>query len=438
MNLRSDFAKIDIPLLVSVLLLVIIGILAIFSTGFDSITQQNNKLYQKQLLFFIVGLVAMAVIMFVSAQQIGMFSLHIFGIILFIVIVVTFFGTSVRNTRAWIQIGGFSLQPSEFMKLATVILLAKYLELREREMRYFRELFIPTIITFIPVLFILKQPDFGTAFVFVPVLFAMLFAAGADVSHLISITLIAGMSLAVPMFILYKEWIHGDKGGFLIDFYSSGSTPYSISIVLFAVGLIAYVLHVFIIKNYFRRIYIPSFVLSLGILLSVVVYRHLIGYQRKRILVYLNPDLDPHGSGYNVIQSKIAIGSGGWFGKGFLHGSQTQLGFLPEKSTDFIFSVISEEWGFVGAVVVLVLLAVIVYRGLKIALEAKDSFSAILATGITSIFLCHIVVNLGMVIGIIPVTGLPLSFVSYGGSNLLMSLMGVGILMSISSRKFAN
>ncbi|HQL44651.1 MAG TPA: FtsW/RodA/SpoVE family cell cycle protein, partial [Spirochaetota bacterium] len=143
---------------------------------------------------------------------------------------------------------------------------------------------------------------------------------------------------------------------------------------------------------------------------------------------------DPYGSGYNVIQSKIAIGSGGIIGKGFLKGSQSQLGFLPEKSTDFIFSVISEEWGFIGAVIVLLLFGYVLYKGFMIALKTQDKFGMLLAGGITCMIFFHVIINIGMALGIMPVTGLPLTFLSYGGSNLIMSLLSIGILISIDSR----
>jgi rod shape determining protein RodA len=159
-------------------------------------------------------------------------------------------------------------------------------------------------------------------------------------------------------------------------------------------------------------------------------------YQKRRILVFLNPDLDPQGSGYNIIQSKIAIGSGGFFGKGLLKGSQSQLGFLPEKTSDFIFSVVAEEWGFIGALILIFLFGFIVFKGIQIAFESKDKFGALLASGITTIFFFHIIINIGMAVGIMPVTGLPLCFVSYGGSNLLMSMICIGMLINIRARKF--
>ncbi|HNX60819.1 MAG TPA: rod shape-determining protein RodA, partial [Spirochaetota bacterium] len=235
-----------------------------------------------------------------------------------------------------------------------------------------------------------------------------------------------------------REWMGAGTDNILINFYRSGKSAYVLSLIILNIGLIFYILHLFFVNRIFRRIYIPSFVFSIGLFASVVIQRFLKDYQKKRLLVFLNPDLDPHGSGYNVIQSKIAVGSGGFLGKGFMHGSQTQLGFLPEKSTDFIFSVVAEEWGFIGGLVVLALYAVIIFKGIQIALEAKDKFSSLLATGITAIFLTHLLVNIGMVIGIMPVTGIPLLFLSYGGSSLLMSMIAIGILININIRKFNN
>jgi rod shape determining protein RodA len=427
--------KFDYVLIIAVSVLVIIGILCIYSAGYDPIEKINSNLYRKQLLIFIVGLIAMIAISIINYQQLGEFSLIIFVAVLLVVIGTTFLGSVTRGTRAWINLGFMKIQPSEFMKLATVILLAKYLEMRERDLRYFRELLIPALIVFIPVGFILLQPDFGTAMVFIPVLFAMLFVGGADVTHLVSIILIAVISLVMPMFITYLQWSGMAEDNPLVDFYTHGAAPFIIAFVLLFVGILSYVLHVFIVKGVFRKVYIPSFVLSLGLLFSVVFQRFIKDYQQKRLLVFLNPDLDPHGSGYNVIQAKIAVGSGGFFGKGFMKGSQTQLGYLPEKWTDFIFAVVAEEWGFIGALLTIVLLGIIVYKGLIISLQSRDKYASLLATGITTIFLCHIIINIGMVVGIMPVTGLPLCFVSYGGSNLLMCMIGVGILSSISMKK---
>jgi rod shape determining protein RodA len=317
------------------------------------------------------------------------------------------------------------------MKLSVVILLAKYFELKERDLKNFKELLIPSLLTLLPVLIIIKQPDLGTAAIFIPVLFTMLFLGGASVPHLVSIVLIAAIAITFPMLLTYWEW-EGYKGNnLIIQLFGHVDVLFTIAGVLLTIAIITFIIHYLVNKKFLRKIYIPAAVISLGLFLSVVIQNWFKIYQKKRILVFLNPDLDPHGSGYNIIQSKIAIGSGGVFGKGFVKGTQTQLGFLPEQSSDFIFAGVAEEFGFIGAALFLVILGIIIYRGIKISLLTRDKFGAILAIGIVSILFFHVFVNVGMVIGIMPVTGLPLPFLSYGGSNLLMMLMSVGILNNI-------
>ncbi|MCU0845200.1 MAG: rod shape-determining protein RodA [Spirochaetes bacterium] len=433
---RNEIYRIDYVLVSAVMAVIIIGILMIYSAGFDPIDRTNSGLYKRQIVWFIIGFILMLMMTFVRYKSLGDYCLYIYFFILLLVIVTTFFGTPIRNTRAWLTFGYFSIQPSEFMKLAVVIVLAKYLELRERDIRHLRELLVPTAVTAVPVLFIIMQPDFGTAMIFIPVLFSMLFIGGADVSHLVAVISIAAIALIFPMVLTYREWVADQDTSIIVSFFQDYGLLFTVAGFLMAVSITTYLLHFFLIKKVFRKIYIPSIVFSLGLFFSVVIMRFLKDYQKKRILVFLNPDLDPHGSGYNIIQSKIAIGSGGFFGKGFLNGSQAQLGFLPEKSSDFIFPVIAEEWGFAGAVILLGLLCLIVLRGAQIALEAKDKFGALLAAGISSIFFFHILINVGMVLGIMPVTGLPLSFVSYGGSNLLVGMISVGILINIRMNKF--
>ncbi len=433
---KNEIYRVDYVLVSAVLAVIIVGILMIYSAGFDPIDCTNSGLYKRQIVWFIIGFILMIIMTFVRYKSLGDYCLYIYFFLLTIVIATTFFGTPIRNTRAWLTFGYFSIQPSEFMKLAVVIVLARYLELRERDMRHLRELLVPTAATAVPVLFILMQPDFGTAMVFIPLLFTMLLIGGADVSHLVAIISIAAIALVFPMFLTYREWVAAQDESIIVNFFKDYNLLFSVAGFLMLIAISAYAMHFFMIKKAFRKIYIPSVVLSLGLFFSVFIMRFLKDYQKKRILVFLNPDLDPHGSGYNVIQSKIAIGSGGFFGKGFLSGSQAQLGFLPEKSSDFIFPVIAEEWGFLGATIVLGLLCLIVMRGAQIALEAKDKFGSLLAAGISSIFFFHILINVGMVLGIMPVTGLPLSFVSYGGSSLLVGMISIGILINIRMNKF--
>lgn len=433
---KESIYKIDYLLVLAATLLVVIGILMIYSAGFDPVEKINNGLYKKQILWFIFGFIVMVGVTFVNYQQIGDYSLHIYVVLVLIIAFTAFFGTPIRNTRAWLNLGIFSVQPSEFMKLGTVVLLAKYLEIRERDIVNFRELLVPALLTMVPVILILKQPDLGTALIFFPVLFVMLFVGGADIIHLVSFIGIALIAIVVPMILTYREWIGAEGSNVILDFFKDANLITIVSAVFFITAAITFAVNFLRGKKELRKIYIPCTVISLGLFFSVIIQKWFMGYQKKRILVFLNPDLDPHGSGYNIIQSKIAIGSGGFFGKGFLKGSQTQLGFLPEKTSDFVFPVLAEEWGFIGSLVIIGLLAVIIFRGIQIAFESKDKFGALLASGITTIFFIQILINIGMTIGIMPVTGLPLSFVSYGGSNLIMSMMAVGILINIRMRKF--
>ena len=226
----------------------------------------------------------------------------------------------------------------------------------------FKDLIPIFIFVGIPFFLILKQPDLGTALVFIAILMGMLFVAGIRLKHFVAI-IIAGLA-ALPVF-----WY------FLKD------------------------------------------------------------YQKERLMVFLDPNADPLGSGYHIIQSKIAIGSGMFFGKGIFSGTQSQLNFLPENHTDFIFAVVGEETGFIGALIVLLLYFIILYRGIRIASAAKDNFGMLLATGITSMFVFHILVNIGMTMGIMPVTGIPLPLMSYGISSLVMNLFSIGLLLNIYMRR---
>ncbi|PKL18954.1 MAG: rod shape-determining protein RodA [Spirochaetae bacterium HGW-Spirochaetae-5] len=432
---RDFFNRMDIVLIGAVFLAITFGILMIYSAGFDPAIAANKGLYKKQIIWFIMGIIFMVVMSIINYRVLGDYALYIYGFLLFILLVTTIFGRPIRGSSSWLTFGFFSIQPSEFMKLGMVILLAKYLELRERDIKNFKELLVPSLIVLIPVLIILKQPDLGTAAIFIPVLFTMLFLGGSDVSHLVSIILIAGIAFLFPMLLTYWEWSGYKGGNFIVELFVHVDVLFTVAGILLLIAITTFITHYFVNKSFLRKIYIPTAVISLGLLLSVVIQNWFKVYQKKRILVFLNPDLDPHGSGYNIIQSKVAIGSGGFFGKGFLQGTQTQLGFLPEKTSDFIFAVVAEELGFAGALLLLFILGLIIYRGIRISLDTRDKFGAMLAIGIVSILFFHVFINIGMVIGIMPVTGLPLSFFSYGGSNLFMIMMGIGILNNIKMNK---
>ena len=431
----ESYFRMDYVLIGVVAILVLIGCLMIYSGGFDPIEKVNSGLYKRQIVWFIAGFILMLAAAFINYQQLGDYAHYIYLAVLLILLLTTLFGSEVRNIRAWLNFGIFSIQPSEFMKLSVVILLGKLLELRERDLSRFRELLLPSVIMLVPVFIILKQPDFGTAIVFIPILFTMLFVGGADVSHLVSIILIAVIGLVLPMALTYSEWVGDANTSVLLNFFNDIRRLLVVAGILFAIATVFFLLNHIYRKKYMRKIYIPCTILSMGLFCSILIQNFFQDYQKKRILVFLNPDLDPQGSGYHIIQSKIAVGSGGFLGKGFLQGSQSQLGYLPEITSDFVFSVVAEEWGFIGSMVLLGLIGFVLYRGIQTSIGAKDKFGALLASGITAILFFHVLINIGMVIGIMPVTGLPLCFVSYGGSNLLMCMISIGILINIRSRR---
>lgn len=432
---KDSFNKIDVFLLVTVILTITFGIFMIYSAGFDPVLKINSGLYKKQIIWFIIGIVFFLITTAINYRQLSDYAMYIYGFLIFTIILTLFFGKNIRGTTAWLSFGYFSMQPAEFMKLGVVIVLAKYLEFRERDLKKFKELLVPAVLTIFPVLLILKQPDLGTAAIFIPILFTMLFIGGCDVAHLISIVCIAIIAVIFPMLLTYREWVGDQSSNLLVEFFIHTDVLFSVAGILLLIAFITFLINYYYPKPWFRKIYIPSSVVSFGLFLSVVLQKSFQEYQKKRILVFLNPELDPFGSGYNIIQSKVAVGSGGFLGKGFLKGTQSQLGFLPETTSDFIFPVVAEELGFAGALILLILLGTIVFRGIQISLTTKDKFGSLLAMGITSIFFYHIVVNVGVVLGIFPVTGIPLCFISYGGSNLFMAMIGVGILNNIKMNK---
>jgi rod shape determining protein RodA len=275
-----------------------------------------------------------------------------------LLILVMVLGETRLGAQRWLEIGPFSLQPSEFAKLATILALAQYLGERARNRYQMKRFFVAFFMVAFPMVLILRQPDLGTALIFLPILFCVLFLWGVRIRYL-AVTLLCGLA-SLPVF-----W--------------------------------------FLLRS----------------------------YQKKRLLVFLNPDIDPLGAGYTAVQAKIAVGSGGLLGKGFLEGTQNRLHFLPEHHTDFIFCVAAEEWGFVGSLVILLLFALLFVRMLEVIERTSDTRARLIAAGIISMMFFHVLINIGMTIGIMPITGLPLPFVSYGGSSLVTMFASIGLLISI-------
>ncbi len=308
------------------------------------------------------------------------------------------------STKSWLAIGGFRIgQPAELAKIAVVMALAKVLASLKEAPKSLLELWKPALVVGIPWVLVMKQPDLGTGIVFIGFAFAMLFWAGVSWPLLVLVA-----SPVVSLILAFNTSVWG--AWFLL--------------------LLALVLW------YKPYMYEGIFLVVINVIFGVVspiVWDKLQPYQQKRLLVFINPDIDRMKSGYHVIQSQIAIGSGGWFGKGYTMGTQKRLAFLPAQHTDFIWAVVGEELGFVGVMLGIALFALLFLRVIKIAERANDSYSGLVAFGLLASWFVHVVENMGMTLNLMPITGIPLPFFSYGGSFMLASWMAIGILLRISA-----
>ena len=353
-------------------ILLIFGLVILCSASFAGVSAAQSDPYyyvKKQLVWVVVGIAVMIGMCSFDYNVLGRYHKAVYWATVVSLAVVLVVGKSISGGQRWVMLGPASLQPAELGKIGIVISLAKHLEQKEA-LTEPRDLISVFLHVGIPMLLILRQPDFGTAMVFVGVLMGMLFMAGAVRKHLVWISI-------------------------------SGVAVFSLVAWLSVLGLVPI----------------------------------LAPHQINRILVFLDPYADRTGAGWNVIQSMIAIGSGGFFGKGLLKGTQAQLQFLPAHHTDFIFSVVGEELGFLGSFGLLAVYLTLLWRGLKIMVSAKDDFGANLAAGVVSMLLSHLVINVGMTLGMMPVTGIPLPFISYGGSSLLANMAGIGLLLNVYMRR---
>ncbi len=395
-----DVKDFDVSTFIFVLLLTIGGVFAIYSATYAA---QMNDRFSQQLLFGSVGIVILIVMALVPVRWFSIGAYPFYALTLGFLVLVLVKGEVVYNQKNWLSLfGGLRFQPSELAKLGTIMALGKYLSGDRRLTRPF-DFVIACAIVIIPIALILLEPDPGSAMVYVALLFIVLLWAGTDLFFLLTIV----GSAVVAVLSLF------------------GKTP-----MIFSVLSIGAMLFFFFRKNLITTA--VAFLILIGASFSAdFIYNHMHPYQRERIDLLLNPEMDPLGGGYNIIQTKMAIGSGGLFGKGYLQGSQTQLRFVPKQWTDFIMSVPAEEFGFIGSIVILLLYSFLIYRSLAIASSVRSNFSSIVAIGITGIWFLHVTVNIGMTIGLFPVVGIPLPFMSYGGSSLITNMLMAGILMNL-------
>ena len=403
LNLRIDYKledKFDLGLFLSFLILFCIGIAAIYSSTLHNHAASGN--FEKQVFWGLIGLFVFFVVYYLPTTAFRRIAVPSYLISLFFLVIVLIIGRRIYGQRSWFGVGSFGFQPAEFAKIGTILGLAYYMSRRNINIETFKDIFISLGIGLLPVGLIFLEPDMGTSFVFFGLILVMLFWKGISLFGLfivLSPGIVALSSLFGPLYLAF-------------------------TMLLVVVALI-----------FFKKdIFFSGAILALNIgagFFTDYVYRAISLHQQKRILTFINPGSDPLGSGYNAIQAKVAIGSGGLFGKGFLAGNQTQLQYIPEQWTDFIYCVIGEEFGFIGSFIVLVLFLYIFLRIIKIASLNKDEFISLTLIGILSVYFIHTVINIGMVTGLIPVIGIPLPFVSYGGSSLLVNMFMLGIVANI-------
>lgn len=385
------------------LALVAIGLMSIYSATFDI---NNATNFYRQALWAGIGFTIMLITAFVPLRTIQRLSIAFYFILIAILVIVLVVGSTIKGSKSWFGIAGLGGQPSEFAKIATVLAFASYLARTDISLSNIKHLIIALCIFAFPMLLILMQPDLGTTIIFFVVMLPLLYWASA--SNFILVAII------VPILAAFGALF--------------GTTQF-----LIALALGATLLYIFRENKFAVAM---AFGITIAVGLSVqIVYDRLPTYQQRRISAFLHPEADQLGAGYNVAQSKIAIGSGGLIGKGFLKGTQTQLNYIPEQWTDFVFCVPGEEFGFLGASIILCLFAMLILHGLRIASISRNRFSSLAAIGITGILAAHTIVNIGMSMGLMPVIGIPLPFLSYGGSALAANMIMVGLLMNFYANR---
>ncbi|MBC8174575.1 MAG: rod shape-determining protein RodA [Candidatus Marinimicrobia bacterium] len=377
------------------------GLLTLYSISYHSETSLLTSRFIKQIFWLGGGFLIFLVTFSIPRRIIHKYS-YLAVAVVFIMLFLPYVTGKIAGTYRWIQLSGFTIQPSELLKWLIIIALARYLSDHNLQMDKFRSTLLPIIFVLIPTAIVAKQPDLGSAIILFAPTIPLLYWAGARPLHIFLV--IAPVISVVTAFNLYTFSIWILAVGVVLYLSKSG----------IKIGLI----------NFFLNVFIGLF--------TPFLWNQLQPYQKERVLVLIDLSRDPYGAGYQLIQSITAIGSGGFLGKGFGNGTQTHLKFLPEQETDFIFSVIGEEFGFVIVVLILILFAVLIWKIIKTSFVADERFSSLVLIGIATILLSHVFVNVGMTVNLLPVKGLPLPFLSYGGSFLISCFAMLGLAMNMT------
>ncbi|MBK7103852.1 MAG: rod shape-determining protein RodA [Ignavibacteriae bacterium] len=391
--------KFDFVVFAAITLLTAIGMAAVYSATYTHPTAYGN--FNKQLISGIIAFILFFVAYLIPYKTYRFIAAPVYVISLLSLLAVIFIGKTVYGSKSWVSFGPIGFQPSEFAKIGLILFLAYYLTRKRKNPNNFYDLFIISVITLIPVALILMQPDMGTAIVYVIISLIMVFWSGVD--------LFLFFLLISPVVVVFASLF--------------GLATFLICMILVIALLVYFKKNVFVNASIIVLNISAAYLMDYGI-------NFLKPHQQKRIETFINPLADPLGAGYNIMQTKVAIGSGGIWGKGFLHGNQTQLRFIPEQWTDFIFCVIGEEFGFVGSILTIALFIVLFFKLVNIATHTKNIFGSTVVVGILALMFTHFAINIGMNIGVAPVIGLPLPFLSFGGSSLIVNMILIGIALN--------
>lgn len=378
---KRNLSNIDLSFVGAVLLLLATSLFVLSTASYNLVKGQPYYYVELQAMWIISGIVLVIMVNQIDYQELQKFSGYIYGFNILLLLAVFIFGSEAKGATRWIPItSSFSIQPSEFAKIFMILSFSDFLAKRQGKLNRFRDFIAPFLYVLVPMLLIFKQPDLGTSLVFMAIFIGMMLIAGANIRKFCGLLLTGVTAVGIAL------WLH-----------FSTNLP---SWLKFAEGLP-----------------LP-----------------MKDYQLKRLTVFMNPALDSAGDGYNILQSMWALGSGGFWGKGYRQGTQGQLSFLPEHHTDFIFAVFSEEFGFIGVITLLFFFLIFLLRGINIAMHARELYGVLIASGIITMISFHILVNAGMNSGIMPVTGIPLPFISYGGSAMWANMISIGLLLNINLR----
>jgi len=421
-------------------ILVAIGLVAVFSAVNPS--GASVRFMMKQLMAIGIGVFFIFILSSLNYQIFRAYPWVIYAFTVLALVAVLVVGHRIHGAKSWIVFGPLSIEPVEIARIGFIVAIAGLLDQPEREMNSLKCMAHVFALGGLHMMLILREPYLGGTLVYGPIMLAMLYFSGVPSIYLLGVMFYGGVAIGIPLIATYFAMqpqllaLH-PFANFLVS--SAGGTRSAVELLFLSTTLI-FGLWWFLRELRFR---IPwqypgflSLIVAVGVYTAHIIQHIIKDYQRKRLVVFLSPGFDPLGAGYHILQSQIAIGSGRLFGKGLFSGSQTQLGFLPEKHTDFIFSVVGEEMGFFWTAIVIFAFGVLVWRSFVIATESQDRFGSLIAVGVGTLFAFQRVMNIGMTLGLLPVTGVALPFVSYGGSQMVSAMIAIGLLQSVNFRRY--